>query len=464
MTKDAPLPAPAEIAALFSRPSVWQSWLDVEAALAETQAALGMIPADAAREIATRARLETIGEAALAADIAKTRAPVVSMARLLARACAGDAGGFVHWGATTQNVVQTGRVLLMRRAHAALMRRLAAILDRLAAFAEAEAGTVTMARTNIRHALPITFGFKAAGWIEEFLRHEARFHDAAPRVFRAQWGGAVGAMHAVGGRGPELNRRLAARLGLGWHAIPSRAGLDTFAEYVLLLGLFAATCGKIARDLYMMMSDEFGEVIEDLGEEVIGSSTMPHKVNSKIAVNVIALAARVRAQVPLALEAMQPSFEGDGANNQMLSALVDQACPLAYELAAQMEELLGAIRLVPAGIRRNLDLSRAFIATENTAMALAPILGRTTAHAIVHHAVAEAVRTGEDLASLIAGAPEAAGLVDAAMIRETLDPAHYIGQSIELALAMVAPARTAARRLRACAASPTEMPEAGDRR
>ncbi len=448
MTENVPPPAPAEIAALFSRQSVWQSWLDVESALAATQAELGMIPAEAAREIAARARLETIGEAGLAADIAKTRAPVVSLVRLLSRACAGEAGGFVHWGATTQNVVQTGRVLLMRRAHAALMRRLAAILDRLAGFAEAEAGTVTVARTNIRHALPITFGFKAGGWIEEFLRHEERFREAAPRVFRAQWGGAVGAMHAVGEAGPELNRRLAARLGLGWHEIPSRAGLDTFAEYVLLLGMFAATCGKIARDLYVMMSDEFGEVIEDLGEEVIGSSTMPHKVNSKIAVHVIALSARVRAQVPLALEAMQPSFEGDGANNQMLSALIDQACPLAYELAAQMDELLAAIRLRPAAIGRNLAMSGAFMASENAMMALAPLLGRTVAHDIVHHAIAEAVETGGDLATLIAAAPDAAGRFDAAMVRDALDPSSYIGQSVALARGMVGPARAAAARLR----------------
>ena len=271
MTDNRALPAPAEIAALFSRRSLWQSWLDVEAALAETQAELGIIPADAATQIRTRATLDVIGEDALAADIRRTRAPIVSLVRLLATACAGEAGGFVHWGATTQNVMQTGRVLLMRRAHDALMQRVARILDLLAELAEAHAETVTVARTNIRHALPITFGFKAAAWIEEYLRHAERFTESAPRVFRAQWGGAVGAMHAVGERGPELNRRLAARLGLGCFTVPSRAALDTFAEYILLLSLFAATCGKIARDFYLMMADEFGEASEELGEGVIGS-------------------------------------------------------------------------------------------------------------------------------------------------------------------------------------------------
>lgn len=463
---DAPaLPAPAEIAALFSRRSVWQSWLEVEAALAETQAELGMIPGFAAAEIRARARLDVIGEAALAADIGRTRAPIVSLVRLLSRACAGEAGGFVHWGATTQNVVQTGRAVLMRRAHASLMQRLAAILETLADLGEGHAETVTVARTNIRHALPITFGFKAAGWIEEFLRHAERFTEAAPRVFRAQWGGAVGAMHAVGENGPELNRRLATRLGLGWFTIPSRAGLDTFAEYVLLLGLFAATCGKIARDLYVMMADEFGEVEEDLGDDVIGSSTMPHKINSKIAVHAIALAARLRAQVPLALEAMQPSFEGDGAYNQMITAVIDQACPLAYELAAQMDELLSAIRLRPEAMRRHVEASGPVMASENAMMALAPIIGRTAAHDLVHHAIAEAAATGENLSHLLAAAPAIAGRIAPSAIAEALDPARYTGLSATLARAMIQPARRGARRLRDDVTSPpglvtTMMPPA----
>lgn len=445
---DASLPTPGEIAALFSRRALWQSWLDVEAALAETQAELGIIPAGAAAEIRRHARLDIIGEAALAADIARTRAPVASLVRLLAGACGADAGGFVHWGATTQNVMQTGRALLMRRAHEALMRRFAAVLDRLADLAGTHAETVTVARTNIRHALPITFGFRVAGWIEEYLRHGERFAEAAPRVFRAQWGGAVGAMHAIGEQGPELNRRLAARLGLGWFDIPSRAALDTLAEYVMLLGLFAATCGRIARDLYLMMADEFGEVTEDLGEAVIGSSTMPHKVNPKIAVQVIALAARVRAQVPLALEAMQPGFEGDAAHNQMMSAAIDQTCPLAYDLACLMDDLLAAIRLRPEAMRRNLDATGEMMASENAMMLLAPVIGRTAAHDLVHHAVAEAAATGGDIAGRIAAAPELAGRMERGTIARALDPARYTGLSTDLARSMIAPARSLAARLR----------------
>ena len=442
-------PSIAEIRELFARRSVWEAWLEIEAALAETQAELGMTPAAAAVEIRRKANFSAIDEAALAADIERTRAPIVSLVRALARACDGDAGGYVHWGATTQNVIQTGRTLLMRRAHCAFMARFFEVLLKFADLAEDHADTVTIARTNLRHALPITFGFKVAGWIEEWLRHRDRFAEAAPRVFRAQWGGAVGAMHAVGVDGPELNRRLAARLGLGSFAVPSRAALDYFAEYVVLLGLFSATCSKIARDLYAMMADEVGEIVEDLGDDVVGSSTMPHKSNPKVAVHVIALAARLRAQVPLALEAMQPAYEGDAANNQMISALIDESCPLAYELITKMDELLGCIRVQSGQMRHNLDLSGDFMASENVMMTLAPEIGRTQAHDLVHHAVEDAKKRSTSLAKALLSDGVLPEAISESMIHEALDPARYTGLSEELARQMAATARSAARALNA---------------
>lgn len=434
-------PSITEVAALFSRRSVWEAWLEVEAVLAETQAELGVIPVAAAEEIRRKARLDIIGEAELAQDIARTRAPIVSLARALANACDGDAGGYVHWGATTQNVMQTALAMLMARAHAALMARFDDILSAFADLAEREAGTVTVARTNMRQALPITFGFKAAGWIEEWLRHRERLEAAAPRVFRAQWGGAVGAMHAVGAHGPALNRRLAERLGLGHFLVPSRAALDCTAEYVLLLGLLSATVSKIGRDLYTMMSDEFGEAAETLGAEVVGSSTMPHKVNPKIVVRVLALAARLRAQVPLALEAMQPTFEGDGANNQMITTLVEQACPLAYEMLTEMDALLASLRLDAARMASNLALGGELLTSENVMMALAPLIGRTRAHDLVHHAVAEAVASGAALTATLLASDVLAGKVSEECLREVSDPKSYLGLSETMAREMAARAR-----------------------
>lgn len=439
----APRPSIADIQKLFVQRSQWQCWLEIEAALAETQAALGMIPASAAAEITRKASFEHIDAAALAADMARTRAPVASLVRALAQACEGDAGGYVHWGATTQNVMQTARTLLMRRAHEAFMTALGDVLLKLADLADAGADMLVAGRTNFRQGLPITFGFKVAAWIEEFLRHQQRFTEAESRVFASLWGGALGAMHAFGEQGAELNRRLSARLGLTPLAVPSRAGTDYIAEYVLLLALFSATCSKIARELYMLMADEIGEVYEIQGDEVVGSSTMPNKVNPKAAVEVIALAARLRVMAPLALEAMQPTHEGDAANNQMLYALIDQSCPLAYELVCTMDALLGCLGLAPGNMRRNMAASGQAIAAENAMMVLAPALGRTQAYERVKHAIAEAAQRGAPLADLLLGDATVAGAVDEAALRAALDPAAYTGRSAEMAHTMANAARRA---------------------
>ena len=445
----------AQVRGLFSQASLWQAWLDIEATLAEVQAELGIVPAAAAAEIRRKASLEHIDAQRLAEDMKRTRAPIVSLVRFLAQACEGDAGGYVHWGATTQNVMQTGRTMLALRSHRAFLARFAGVLQKLAGLADEGAQMLTAARTNNRQALPITFGFKVAGWIDEMLRHHQRLESAEPRVFLSLWGGAVGAMHAFGDHGPELNRRLSARLGLMPMPVPSRAALDSFAEYVMLLALLSATCAKIARELYTLMADEYAEVVEDLGDDVIGSSTMPQKVNPKVAVNVIALAARLRSHVPLALDAMQPSHEGDAANNQMLSALVDACCPLAFEMIATMEDLLGCIRLSPERMRSNLEASGPFIVAEHAMMVLAPAVGRTRAHDLVHHAVAQAGREDGDLAAVLLRDDLVRESVGEAKLRAALEPESYVGQSQAMAHEQARAARSAAERiLGAVAAAP----------
>ncbi len=441
-------PTLAEVRDWFSRRSLWQAWLDIEATLAEVQAELGIVPEAAARGIRSRANIDIIGEAALAADIARTSAPVMSLARMLGAACPPEIGSWVHWGATTQNVAQTGNTLLMRRAHHAFMARLGDALEKLSALAERHADTLAAARTNHRHALPVTFGFKVAGWIEELLRHCDRFSGAEPRVFMSLWGGAVGAMHAFGKHGPEINRRLSQRLGLQPMRVPSRAATDPVAEYVLLLALFSATCSKIAREFYALMADEFGEVRERLGDDVVGSSTMPHKVNSKITVEVIAAAARLRSQVPLALEAMQPTHEGDVANNLMMYGLMETICPMAYELIEHMNDMLDCIEIVPERMRRNLDHSAAFIAAENAMMVLAPALGRNRAHDVLHHAIAESAAAGGDLAGTLLQQAEVAVAVDEQRLRAALAPENYTGLSATIAREMAETARHAVRDMR----------------
>ncbi|WP_150910219.1 class-II fumarase/aspartase family protein [Marinobacter halotolerans] len=434
---------------LFSMESKIQAWLDVEVALARSQAELGMIPCDAADEIARKGSLEWIDKTALLDDMQVTRAPIVSLVRFLAQACNGSAGDYVHWGATTQNIMQTAEVLLMRQSHQQLLNLLANCFDALANQAESGSDVVMAGRTQRRHALPITYGFKAAGWIDELLRHKQRFQEAEPRVFTLIFGGAVGAMHSFGGAGEALNRAMAHRLGLSYVDVPSRSVNDHLIEYVLLLGFLASTCAKIGQELYTLMSEEVGEVYEDLGDEVVGSSTMPQKVNPKLSVNVIALAAQLRAQISLAMDAAQTSHEGDATSSKMIYTAVDTACPLAIEMLEQLEELLIRLRLMPERMRANLKLTGGMINSENVMMALANRgLGRQKAHDVVHSAAITAAREHRPISEVLAENPAVSTLLTADDIGKALNPENHLGESIGLARRLAGRAKAGADSLR----------------
>ena len=183
--------SPSPFAALFTEDSIHQTWLDVEVALAAAQAELGIIPAAAAAEIAAKAKLELVDRAAFARRLEVTGHALVSLVWQIDVLCDGDAGGYLHWGATTVNITQTARLLLVRRAHRLMQGELATLLRHLADHAEAAREYPMAGRTHGQHALPITFGFKVATWIDELLRHEERLRQLEPRTFRpctaAEW-------------------------------------------------------------------------------------------------------------------------------------------------------------------------------------------------------------------------------------------------------------------------------------
>jgi 3-carboxy-cis,cis-muconate cycloisomerase len=282
------------VRALFTEAARFQSWLDVEAALAQAQAELAIIPQAAAREITRKAHLKHLDLAAVRAGLAKTGHPLVPLVWELDRACEGDAGGYVHWGATTQNVTQTGQLLQVRRAHDIFLRQLARILTALADLAERTKDAVLPGRTHGQHAVPATFGFKVAVWIDELCRHVERLRGCEPRVFVAMLGGGAGTLASLGEAGLATQEKMAATLGMRAMLVPARTIGDHQAEYVTLLGMLAATCSKIGREVYTLMKQEFGEVEEPVPPGTVGSSTMPQKRNPKLSQDIIAAAAQIR--------------------------------------------------------------------------------------------------------------------------------------------------------------------------
>ena len=434
-------------ATLFARETLWQSWLDVEAALAEVQAEMGMIPDWAAEGIRAAATLDKVGIEALQADIRVTHAPILSLTRLLGRA-AGEAGAYVHWGATTQNVMQTARILLIREADGHIRRALGAALNRLAEMAATHAETLMAGRTNRQHALPITFGFKVAGWIEELTRAVDRLDGGGRRLFVLPFGGAVGAMHAFGAEGKALNDRLAAHFGLEALLVPGRAINDLFADYVVQLSLLAMTIERIAAELYLLMTEEIGEISETLDAGTVGSSTMPHKVNPKFVVRVLAEAAELRGLAASALETGRSSHEGDAAPNQLLSAVLDRSVPLAWVLAEGFDGLLRRIAVNTGRMERNAGLSGGAIATEGLMMMLAPRIGRAEAHDLIHHALDHRAEVGGTAADVLKADGDLLSHLTEAEIDAALDPANYCGDSARIARDAAAMARELGRQIR----------------
>src|SRR5436190_533036 len=265
----------AGIRALYRLENRWQAWLNVEVALAKAQAELGIIPDEAAEAIAGAARIELLDRARIDEGFVRTGHTLVPLVWELSRVVGEPHGGWVHWGATTQNITQTGDLLVLRQAHRILLRLIGEALGAMADLAERGADMPIAGRTHGQHAVPATFGYKVAVWIDELLRHVERMRQAAPRLFVAMLGGGAGTFASLGKDGPAVQAGIGKHLRMGSMSVPSRALGDHLAENICLLGMLAATCGKIGREIYTLMKTEFGEVEEPVPPGTVGSSTMP---------------------------------------------------------------------------------------------------------------------------------------------------------------------------------------------
>ena len=432
------------IRAIYSQESRWQAWLDVEVALAKAQAELAIIPAEAADAIARGARLELLDRARIDAGFARTGHTLVPLVWELARVVGDPHGGWVHWGATTQNITQTGDLLVLRQAHAIILHQIGEILAAMADLAERTADMPMAGRTHGQHAVPATFGYKVAVWIDELLRHLERLQQAQPRLFVAMLGGGAGTFASLGKNGPLVQAGIGRHLGLSSMPVPSRALGDHLAESVCILGLLAATCGKIGREVYTLMKTEFGEVEEPVPPGTVGSSTMPQKRNPKLCQDVIALTAEVRALVPLALEAMQTEHEADRTTSLMMDAAEARACIATGDALSRLREIVRGLRLDPERMRRNLNLGGGLIMAEAVMLKLGAVLGRQHAHDVVYDAAQAAFVEDRTFAAVLAADPRVSAHLSASAIDKLLDPVAYTGLCAEMAKQAVARVRTIA--------------------
>src|SRR3954468_8749452 len=446
------LPTAARVAdpgirALYRIENRWQAWLDVEVALARAQAELGIIPSDAADAIAAVAKLENMDRARIDEGFARTGHTLVPLVWELSRVVGEPHGGWVHWGATTQNITQTGDLLVLRQAHAIFFKQIGEVLSAMADLAERTADMPMAGRTHGQHAVPATCGYKVAVWIDELMRHVDRLREARPRLFVAMLGGGAGTFASLGEQGPPVQEAIGRLLGFGSMRVPSRALGDHLAENICILGLLAATCGKIGREVYTLMKTEFGEVEEPVPPGTVGSSTMPQKRNPKLCQDIIAAAAEIRSQVPLALEAMTTEHEADRTTSLMMDTAEQRACVATGDMLSRLLEVIRGLRLDPQRMRSNLDLGGGLIMAEAVMLDLGAAIGRQHAHDAVYDAAQDAFTQGTPFAERLAADTRVTTHMAPEQIRRLLDPAAYTGLCADMARDGANRARVAARDL-----------------
>lgn len=418
-----------EMRAIFDDAHLVQCWLDVEAALARAQARLHIIPQVAAEEITKQAKADGIDYDKLRAGTNLVGYPILPLVRQLAARCAGDAGRYVHWGATTQDIMDTGNVLQLRSALNLIEPAITQLLTALTKIAQTHRNTVMAGRTHGQHALPITFGFKVAVWIDELQRHAERFTQCRPRLLRCSFNGAAGTLASLGENGWSVHQGLAAELGLAPAAIAWHTARDSFGEFVSLCGLLTATLGKMAREVAVLQQNEFGEVEEPFVHGKGSSSTMPQKRNPILCEAVIGIAQLVRQHVPSMLSAMQPEHERAMGEWHVEWDLLPHVCQLTGAALQHSIAIFDGLVVHPEKMRQNLDLTNGQIVAEAVMMHLGQFIGRQQAHDVVYDACAKALTENRSLYSVLSAMPEITSAVSDEQLRQMLDPANYTGQT-----------------------------------
>ncbi|MBU6498424.1 MAG: adenylosuccinate lyase family protein [Rhodospirillales bacterium] len=412
--------------AVFDEQNWFQCMLDVEAALARVQARLGIIPADAATAITTAARVENLDRPELAASVRNVGYPVVGVVKGLSRA-AGAAGAWTHWGATTQDIMDSATALQVRSGLALIRAELLHIVHALAAQAEAHAETVMAGRTHLQHALPVTFGLKCAIWLQPLIAHLERLDQLRPRCEMVQFGGAAGTLASLGAQGLAVAEGLGAELGLGVAAAPWHVCRDGFAEAVGLLGLICGSLSKIATDVILMAQNEVGELAEPYVAGRGQSSTMPQKRNPIASEYILASSRAAQALVPLMQGAMAQDHERATGPWQAEMLALPQAFVLTHGALQHARVIAEGLVIDAARMRANLDASGGLIMAEAVMMGLAPALGREAAHHAVKHACDRALAGRISLAAALAVDPDISARMDPAAIARLTDPAAYLG-------------------------------------
>ena len=423
-----------EVANIFSKKNVYSSYLFIEKELATAQGELKMIPKSSAIEISKKCNIKYFNLELFEKDLQKSKAPIVSLVRSIVNACNEEAKKFVHYGATTHNILHAGTTLLFRKAHVQAMFRMSECLETLSLLSKKYSNLPMVARSNGQHAMPITFGFKLAEWTEELLRFEQRFEELEKRLFILIFGGAVGAMHSFRNKGDLLYKKLAKKLNLNTVYVPSRAIYDNTAEYALLCGHLGSALLNIGRELEFYMREEVQAISEKLAKGVVGSSTMPQKINPKYVYAFIAAANDMACYTVRGNAVMSISNEGDHATHVFARQTIHEMLPKLNVLLEDFNGLLNTIQVHPEKMIQTLELTQGLINAENVVMEVAPIIGKQKAYKALHDAIDHVRYKKMSFEDALLLDKDISSNLSAKDIRNLVDPKKNTGNSVAVAI------------------------------
>lgn len=422
-----------EMRAIFSDERTIQLYLDVEAALARAQAGAGIIPADAAAAISHHAKVENVDWRRLSRRAEIVGYPILPLVEQLSEWAEDGLGQWCHWGATTQDIMDTADVLQIREGLNLVSAELDAVADALARLAREHAALPMAGRTHLQHALPISFGYKAATWLSGIDRHRARLTELRPRVEVVSFSGAAGTLASLGAEnGLKTQAALARELGLGvpditWHTIR-----DAFAEATGFLALVAGSVGKMGYDIMLMMQTETGEVLEPFVPGRGASSTMPQKRNPISSEMMLAAAKIVREQHAAMLDAMVQDHERATGPWHVEWQCLPTAFIVASGGLRAAREALEGLEVRPDAMKSTLDMTGGLIVAEAVMMGLAPRLGRQVAHDVVYDCCRNAMTYGVPFLDALASEPKIAAVMTRDELAPLVDPANYLGAAPEM--------------------------------
>lgn len=420
-----------EMRALFDDVPRTRSWLEILTVLAETQATFGLIPQEAARDIAKTCQaleLDTTFFAEVRAGFEATNHSTLGLIRAVQQRCPHQSGEWVYYGATVQDISDTWTMLVLQKVREIVKQQLVAIETNLVRLAATYRDTVMAGRTHGQIGLPITFGFKAAGWAMEIRRHRQRLVEVAPRLNIGQLAGGVGSLSSLGPLAMDVQKLFLEKLGLNAPTISWTTARDSLAEWFNLLALVASTGDKIGHEIYNLQRSEIGEVSEGFMTGTVGSITMPHKRNPEISEHLGTLARVIRHDAALILESLVHDHERDGRSWKVEWVVLAEACMATGKLLMLLHALTGNLDIHADHMRANLEATGGFVLSEAVMLALAKHVGKQSAHTLVYETAMQAHDAGNSFVQAVLDNPQIRTYLSAEEIEVLFDYRRHTGQ------------------------------------